>query len=330
MVGAVVVSGDVVVGEGYHEAFGASHAEENALTAAGERARGSTLYVSLEPCAHHGKTPPCTDAILRAGVARVVAAVADPTPAGGGAELLRAAGVDVTLGIEEEAARELNAAFFHAAVSDRPWVILKLAVSIDGGIANRDRGPIWLTGKSARAEVHRMRAGVDAIAVGVGTVLCDDPQLTVRHSAPPRRAPLRIVFDRTARTPSTATVVRTARKVPTLVIAERADGALAVGLRERGVEVLSASTVPDSLRKLRARDVQSLLVEGGAQLASAFINAGCVDRLVIFHAPVILGRDALNPFANVVDPELFGRRLRVVDRRWFAEDLMTVYAIGPH
>lgn len=299
----------------------------NALIAAGERARGATLYVSLEPCAHHGRTPPCTDAILRAGVARVIAAIADPTTAGGGAQILRAAGVDVTMGVAEEAARELNAAFFHAAVSDRPWVILKLAVSIDGGIANRDRVPIWLTGDSARAEVHRMRAGVDAIAVGVGTVLSDDPQLTVRHSAPPRRAPIRIVFDRSARTPLNATLVRTARAVPTLLIAEPKNAASLNELRERGVEVLSAASVLESLRALRARGIQSLLVEGGAELASAFISARCVDRLVIFQAPVLLGRDALNPFSNVEDPDFFDRRLRVIERRAFADDLMTIYAV---
>jgi diaminohydroxyphosphoribosylaminopyrimidine deaminase/5-amino-6-(5-phosphoribosylamino)uracil reductase len=329
MVGAVVVRGDAVVGEGYHESFGGPHAEVNALTAAGERTYGSTLYVTLEPCAHHGKTPPCTDAILSAGLARVIAAVGDPTTAGGGAKTLSSAGVDVRLGVEEEAARELNAAFFHAAVSDRPWVILKLAVSIDGGIANRDRAPIWLTGDPARAEVHRMRAGVDAVAVGVGTVLSDDPQLTVRHSVRPRRAPLRVVFDRTGRMPVSATLVRTARDVPTMLIAEREDNASLNELRNRGVDVLSASGILESLRALRARGVQSLLVEGGAELASAFINARCVDRLVIFQAPVLLGRDALNPFANVEDHELFRRRLRVIERRPFADDLMTVYAVDP-
>jgi diaminohydroxyphosphoribosylaminopyrimidine deaminase/5-amino-6-(5-phosphoribosylamino)uracil reductase len=329
MVGAVVVRGDAVVGEGYHESFGGPHAEVSALTAAGERTYGSTLYVTLEPCAHHGKTPPCTDAILSAGVARVIAAVGDPTTAGGGAKTLSSAGVDVRLGVEEEAARELNAAFFHAAVSDRPWVILKLAVSIDGGIANRDRAPIWLTGDPARADVHRMRAGVDAVAVGVGTVLSDDPQLTVRHSVRPRRAPLRVVFDRTGRMPVSATLVRTARDVPTMLIAEREDNASLNELRNRGVDVLSASGILESLRALRARGVQSLLVEGGAELASAFINARCVDRLVIFQAPVLLGRDALNPFANVEDHELFRRRLRVIERRPFADDLMTVYAVDP-
>jgi diaminohydroxyphosphoribosylaminopyrimidine deaminase/5-amino-6-(5-phosphoribosylamino)uracil reductase len=329
MVGAVVVRGDAVVAEGYHESFGGPHAEVNALAAAGERAHDSTLYVTLEPCAHHGKTPPCTDAILHARVARVIAATTDPTAAGGGAKILSGAGVDVRLGVEEEAARELNAAFFHAAVSDRPWVILKLAVSIDGGIANRDRAPVWLTGHSARAEVHRMRAGVDAVAVGVGTVLSDDPQLTVRHSAPPRRPPLRVVFDRTARIPVSATLVRTARDVPTMVIAEREDSSSLNRLRASGVEVLSASSIPESLRALRSRGVHSLLVEGGAELASAFVNARCVDRLVVFQAPVLLGGGALNPFAHVKDLELFRRRLRVIERRPFADDLMTVYAVDP-
>ena len=219
MVGAVVVRDGVVVGEGWHGQFGGPHAEVEALRAAGERARGATLYVSLEPCNHVGKTPPCTDAILAAGVRRVVAACADRSPvAQGGAQRLREAGVDVVVGVEEAAARELNAPFFHALASDRPFVQLKLALSLDGALADHSRQPGWLTGEPARREVHRMRAGADAIAVGIGTVLADDPELTVRHAAPPRVAPTRVVFDTSARLPRTSKLAHSASEVPVIVV----------------------------------------------------------------------------------------------------------------
>src|SRR4051812_28976138 len=183
MVGAVVVRDGEVVGEGYHARFGEEHAEVAALREAGDRARGATLFVTLEPCAHHGKTPPCADAVIAAGVKRVLMAIADPNPqAAGGAERLRAAGVDVDVGMEASEARELNAAFLHAFTSNRPWLILKLATSLDGAIADgaRQHGTAgrWLTGEEARRDVHHMRAGVDAVAVGVGTVIADDPMLT--------------------------------------------------------------------------------------------------------------------------------------------------------
>src|SRR5438067_1378647 len=187
MVGAVVVRDGHIVGEGFHVRYGEPHAEVVALRAAGDRARGATLYVSLEPCRHHGKTPPCTDVILAAGVTRVVFAIADPTEtAGGGAALLRAKGVDVERGVLQADARELNAAFFHAATSDLPWTTLKLAVSIETAIANERGTTSWLTSAQSRAEVHRMRAGSDAIGVGIGTILVDDPQLDVRDAPAPR------------------------------------------------------------------------------------------------------------------------------------------------
>src|SRR3954466_7672080 len=197
MVGAVVVQAGEIVGEGWHARYGDAHAEVEALRAAGDRARGATVYVSLEPCNHFGKTPPCVDALIAAGVSRVVAATRDPTaPASGGAERLRAAGIDVAFDIEVAAARELNAPFFHAATSDRPWVSVKLALSIDGAIADAGRGPAWLTAKKAGREVHRLRAGSDAVAVGLGTVRADNPELTVRDAPPPRVPPARVVFTR--------------------------------------------------------------------------------------------------------------------------------------
>ena len=211
MVGAVVAQDGATVGEGWHREYGGPHAEVHALAQAGERARGATAYVTLEPCAHHGKTPPCVDALIAAGVARVVVAVRDPNPvAAGGVARLRAAGIVVDEDVETAAARELNAPFLHAARGgDRPWITLKLALSLDGAIADHTRGPGWLTGPVSRRAVHRMRAGSDAIAVGIGTALADDPSLTVREGPAPRRAPIRVVFDRRLRLPIASRLVRT-------------------------------------------------------------------------------------------------------------------------
>ena len=196
MVGAVVVRDGEVVGEGWHEKYGEAHAETNALARAGSAAAGATLYVTLEPCNHTGKTPPCANAVVAARIARVVVATRDPgAQAGGGAETLRAAGIEVEIGLLETEARELNAPFFHAFVSDRPWVTLKLALSIDGAIADSERGRAWLTNEHSREEVHRIRANVDAIAVGATTYATDHPELTVRGSIQPRVPPIRVVFD---------------------------------------------------------------------------------------------------------------------------------------
>jgi diaminohydroxyphosphoribosylaminopyrimidine deaminase / 5-amino-6-(5-phosphoribosylamino)uracil reductase len=215
MVGAVVVREGAIVGEGWHTRYGEAHAEVEALRSAGERARGATMFVTLEPCNHHGRTPPCTEAILAAGIRRVVIAVADPNPvAAGGAERLREGGVDVAIGLGEKSARELNAAFFHSFAVDRPFVQLKLALSLDGAMADHTRHQGWLTGDQARMEVHRLRAGADAVAVGIGTALADDPLLTVRGFTPPRVPPVRVVFDTSARLPLTSRLVQTAREIP--------------------------------------------------------------------------------------------------------------------
>lgn len=334
MVGAVVVRDGAVVGEGFHALYGGDHAEVMALRAAGERAKGSTLYLTLEPCAHHGKTPPCTDAIVAAGVARVVAAVADPHPeAGGGAKRLRAAGVAVEIGLESAAARELNAPFFHSFGASRPWTVLKLAVSIDGAIADasRSRGVKgrWLTGSDARREVHRLRAGVDAVAVGVGTLMADDPMLTVRDAPRPRVAPRRVVFDSELRTPLGAAVVRTSRMAPTIIVARNPDARRRAALEQAGIEVHVQDTLSAALRALSADGVHALLVEGGARLAGSFLEEKLVDRLVIFQAPVILGAGALSAFAHVSEATAAALgHLRVVERATFGEDVMTTYAFG--
>lgn len=334
MVGAVVVRDGVVVGEGWHQRYGGPHAEVHALAAAGDAARGATAYVTLEPCNHHGKTPPCTEALLRAGVARVVIAVADPFPAAaGGAARLRAAGVWVEEGLLEGEARELNAPFLHAALgADRPWVTLKLALSLDGAIADHTRGPGWITGRASQRLVHRMRAGVDAVAVGIGTALADDPALTVRHARAPRVPPLRVVFDRGLRLPTHGQLARGAREVPVAVVCRRApDRDRAAALEALGVRVVPAADAAEGLRTLRRElGVRSLLVEGGAGVSGGLWHADLVDRLVIFQAPVVLGEDALRPFAGVRGLRAeTAPRLPVIGRRALGADLMTAYAVHP-
>jgi diaminohydroxyphosphoribosylaminopyrimidine deaminase/5-amino-6-(5-phosphoribosylamino)uracil reductase len=266
-VGAVVLDADgQVVGEGSTQPPGGPHAEVVALEAAGERARGGTLAVTLEPCAHQGRTAPCTDAVLAAGVSRVVIGCADPTElAAGGADLLRAAGVDVETGVcADEVERGPLEAWLTAQRTGRPFVTWKTATTLDGRTAARDGSSRWITGEQARADVHRLRAEVDAVLVGVGTVLADDPQLTVRPD--PGRQPLRVVLDRSGRTPAGARVRDDAAE--TLVLAEEPAAALAV-LHERGVV--------------------SVLLEGGATVAAAFLREGLVDRVVTYVAPALLG-----------------------------------------
>jgi diaminohydroxyphosphoribosylaminopyrimidine deaminase / 5-amino-6-(5-phosphoribosylamino)uracil reductase len=328
LVGAVIVRDGRVVGEGYHGSYGAPHAEVEALRAAGGDAAGATVYVTLEPCAHMGKTPPCTNALIAARVARVVAAVGEPNPkAAGGADQLRAAGIPVDIGVEEGAARELNAAFFHSFASPRPWVTLKLALSLDSAIADAGGVSHWITGEESRRAVHEMRAGHDAIAVGIGTVLSDDPLLTVRDAPPPRVPPTRVVFDRSARLPLQSALVRTAREVPTIVMAGAPERGRVAALEAAGVRVLCAASLPDALLSLRAAGVRALLVEGGARLAGAALGTGSVDRLVIFRAPVVLGAGALGAFAFVPPMEVERAvRWRTLERRAIGADTMTVYA----
>ncbi len=330
MVGAVVVRGREVVGEGYHVRYGSEHAEVMALRAAGERAQGATVYVTLEPCAHTGHTPPCTEALIRAGVHRVVVAIRDPHPiAAGGLDRLQAAGILTTVGPESAAARELNAAFLYALHADRPWLTLKLALSLDGAARDAARSRGWLTGEASRAEVHRLRASSDAVAVGIGTALVDDPLLTVRAAAPPRVPPLRIVFDGTARLPLTSRLARSVAEGPVCVVTRAPDPDRAARLAAAGVEVLVAANLADALRTLRARGIRSLLVEGGPRLAGAALAASVVDRLIIFQAPLLLGAGADSAFAfapAVALPD--ARRVPVMARQAFGDDLMTIYGLS--
>lgn len=329
MVGAVVVVGGAIVGEGYHARFGEAHAEVMALAESGARARGATVYVTLEPCAHHGKTPPCAEALIAAGVARVVVAVRDPSVlARGGADYLRAAGIAVDVGLEGAAALELNTPFFNAQYGDLPWVTVKLALSAEGAIADATRRQRWITGEDARREVHRFRANVDAIAIGVGTVLADDPSLTARDARPPRVPTRRIVFDASLRTPLGSQLVRTARELPVIVVARAADPSRRAALEDAGVEVVEAPTTRDALVRLRALGIRSLFVEGGAALAGGLLTEDLVDRLIIFQAPLALGPGALAAFGSA--PANFAaslERVRVVGRRAFGDDVMTTYAL---
>jgi diaminohydroxyphosphoribosylaminopyrimidine deaminase/5-amino-6-(5-phosphoribosylamino)uracil reductase len=331
MVGAVVVRDDRIVGEGFHAKYGGEHAEVAALRKAGAACRGATLYVTLEPCRHHGKTPPCTDAIFSCGISKVVYAVGDPTPVAGGgaAELREAAMMEVESGVLAAEAKELNAAFFHSQQSDLPWTTLKLAVSMEMAIANERGSTTWLTSPESRAEVHRMRAGHDAVGVGVGTIIADDPHLNVRDAPKPRKAPARVIFDRTLRTPLQSKVVFTARETPTIVLTSTtAPPKKADALRDSGVHVLAASDLRDGFRRLRGAGIQSILVEGGATIANAVVDEGLAHRLVIFQAPVSLGPEALHAFDGA-NSRLVGRLelLRVLERREIGPDTLTTYVL---
>jgi diaminohydroxyphosphoribosylaminopyrimidine deaminase/5-amino-6-(5-phosphoribosylamino)uracil reductase len=335
LVGCVIVRDDGrVVGEGWHTEYGHPHAEVEALRAATAAARGATAYVSLEPCSHHGKTPPCTGALAAAGVRRVVFGGYDPNPrASGGGEVLRAAGIDVVGGVEEAAVRDQNAAFFHAhapAGAERPFVALKLAMSLDARIADRDGRSVWITGDESRAETHRLRAGYDAVAVGIGTALADDPRLTVRGAAEPRIAPARIVFDRTLRMPADGALARTAREVPVIAVCEPdAPAVLRQPLEDAGVTIIAGSGLAGQLRAIREAGVRSIFVEGGAGLASALLAADVVDRMYLFYAPVLIGPGGAAPFAGLPSPPLAdATRWRHLATQPFGADTLITLAKG--
>lgn len=303
MVGAVVLdAAGRPVGEGWHERFGGPHAEVNAFAAAGDAARGGTLYVTLEPCCHFGKTPPCTDAVLRSGVRRVVAAMADPFPkvAGGGLTILRGAGLDVAVGVCEAEARRLNTPYLKLVHTGPPWVIAKWAMTLDGKIATRTGDSKWISGDESRRRVHELRGRVDAVIVGRGTVVADDPQLTARPPGP--RTPTRVVVTASGELPERCQLRATAREVPVLVAtAAECVGKLA-GWAADGAEVVGVAagdgglSVDALLAELGRRRMTNVLVEGGAGLLGAFLDAGAVDEAWAFVAPkVVGGRAAPSP-----------------------------------
>jgi len=298
LVGAVVVRNSEIVGKGYHHSFGGPHAEVFALDEAGDAARGATLYVTLEPCSHHGKTPPCTERIIAAKIARVIIACRDPNPLvdGGGVAILRKGGIEVEEGLLEEEARRANEIFFKFITTGRPFVQLKLAESLDGKIATRTGDAKWISGADSRAEVHRLRRRFAAVLVGVGTVIADDPRLTVRHVA--GRDPLRIVLDGRGRIPLAATLLREEGR--TIVITatmarEKEEALLSLGTevwRPPGNE--GNINLSAFLQRLGEENIDSLLVEGGGETAAAFLAASLVDKVAFFIAPILIGgRDAI-------------------------------------
>jgi len=328
LVGAVVLNKGVVVGEGWHAEFGGPHAEAVALQAAGARARGGDLVVTLEPCRHHGKTPPCVQAILTAGVRRVVFAAADVDPrARGGALLLKTADVGVEPGLLADEVQRQNALFFHRhAGRPRPFVALKLAVSLDGRIADHAGKSQWITGDEARAWVHWLRAGFDAVGVGLGTVRADDPSLTVRGEVTPLTAPVRVVFDHRAELPTSAAVLKAVRTVETVVLTgpDAAPPRLDA-LRKAGARVESGADLAGQLRALKGRGIESLLVEGGGVLAGRLIAAGLVDRMYLLQAPILLGQGGVPAFGGLAGVRLDDvARWRVAGRRVLGADALTV------
>ncbi|MBE9220373.1 bifunctional diaminohydroxyphosphoribosylaminopyrimidine deaminase/5-amino-6-(5-phosphoribosylamino)uracil reductase RibD [Dolichospermum flos-aquae] len=291
LVGAVVVQNGEVVGEGFHPRAGEPHAEVFALKAAGERARGSTIYVSLEPCNHYGRTPPCSEALINAGVSKVVVGMVDPNPlvAGGGMARLRAAGIEVVVGVEEAACRRLNEGFIHRILYQRPLGILKYAMTLDGKIATTSGHSTWVTNQDARTEVHRLRAACDAVVVGGNTVIQDNPYLTSHNSN--AHNPLRVVMSRSLNLPEQARLWDT-REAPTLVFTEVGSSQTFQNmLREKGVEVLEfRSLTPEQvMTHLYERGFCSVLWECGGILAANAIAQGAVQKIMAFIAPKIIG-----------------------------------------
>lgn len=335
-VGCVVVKQGAVIGRGWTQPGGRPHAETEALARAGAEARGATAYVSLEPCAHHGKTPPCADALVTAGVARVVAAMEDPDRrvSGRGFERLRRGGVDVSVGVCAEEAADMNAGFFSRILEGRPLITLKTATTLDGMIATHDGESQWITGEHARRTAHMLRATHDAVMIGSGTALADDPRLDCRLPGMHARSPVRIVIDGRLRLPLTSALVRDARELPTWIVtiegnvSERIDA-----YRLCGVEIIETPAGPSgtldlaaALQALAKRGLTRILVEGGATLTAALMQARLVDRVVWFRASSIIGGDGIPvsaPFgvAKLDQAPRFVRR-RLVD---LAGDALETY-----
>jgi diaminohydroxyphosphoribosylaminopyrimidine deaminase/5-amino-6-(5-phosphoribosylamino)uracil reductase len=302
-VGAVIVKEGVIVGRGWTQLGGRPHAETEAIKRAGKAAQGATLYVTLEPCSHQGKTPPCADAIVRAGVARVVSALEDPNPevAGQGHDRLRQRGIAVEVGLGAQRAQQDNAGHIRRMREGRPQVLLKLAVSSDGKAGLSGRKPVAITGAAARARVHLMRAEADAIMVGIGTVLSDDPHLTCRLPGMIERSPVRVVLDAKLRIPLATAIVGTARETPTwLFTASDASTMAEEILRAKGVDVIrvegrgGALELADVLHKLAERGITRVMVEGGPTVAAAFVQADLVDEVALFRSPNPIGADGID------------------------------------
>jgi diaminohydroxyphosphoribosylaminopyrimidine deaminase / 5-amino-6-(5-phosphoribosylamino)uracil reductase len=305
-VGAVVVKSGRVVGEGFHVYERRDHAEIVALRQAGKRAKGATLYVTLEPCCHTGRTGPCTRAVVAAGFSRVVGAMRDPhsVVAGQGFQQLRRAGVAVTIGVGESDARTLNESFSHWIVSKRPFVTLKTALTLDGQISQRASSATWITSPASRKEVQRMRHAADALLTGIGTVLADDPRLNDRSGLPRRRRLLRVVLDSRLRLPLRSELVRSAENDLLVFTGESPASKKARALIRAGIEVVRLRTrrgridLRDVIRELGRREILSVMVEAGAELNGAMLEAGLVDKMVLFYAPQIMGGSGV-PMARI-------------------------------
>ena len=335
-VGAVVVKDGVIVGRGWTQPGGRPHAEPEALRRAGEAARGATLYVTLEPCSHFGKSPPCADAIIAAGIARVVASIEDPNPdvAGQGFARLRAAGIAVDIGLGASDAAHDHAGHIRRIRDRRPHVILKLAVSADDKIAAAGRKPVAITGEAAQTRVHLLRAQSDAILVGIGTVLADDPLLTCRLPGMEARSPVRIVLDRALRVPGSSRLVHSARQTPLWVMtSETAEAAAAARLGAAGAQVLrippgggSGLDLSVVLYALSDKGITRLMVEGGARVASSFIAAGLVDEIWLLRGPAIVGADGVSaldatPLSAITQSQTF----KVRASETLGKDSLTIY-----
>jgi len=330
LVGAVIVRDGAIVASGWHRAAGEPHAEIHALRMAGELARGATLYVTLEPCAHHGRTGPCAEAVIAAGLARVVIALSDPNPlvAGRGIHLLTAAGIEVTTGICEDEARRQNEIFLKWVTTKRPFVTLKTAMTLDGKIASHTGASQWITGAAARARVHAYRNEYDAILVGIGTVLADDPSLTTRLEHGTGKNPLRIVLDSEARTPLDAKLVADGAAPTIIVVSERADHRRVNLLRACGAEVVTLGAqrvdIAALLDYLGARDITSLFVEGGAAVNWSLLAGGSVDKVHAFIAPMLMGGEtAKTPIGGTgFDSPQTALRLRDVTVEQLGADIL--------
>jgi diaminohydroxyphosphoribosylaminopyrimidine deaminase/5-amino-6-(5-phosphoribosylamino)uracil reductase len=328
-VGCVVVRDGAVVGEGWHEAAGKAHAEVNALAQAGDLAKGATAYVTLEPCSHHGRTPPCADALVKAGVARVVAAMQDPNPlvAGEGLARLARAGIAVDCGLMEREARELNIGFVTRMTLGRPWVRMKIAASLDGRTALANGKSQWITGEAARADGHHWRARACAVLTGIGTVKDDDPQMNVRHVHTTRQ-PLKVLVDSRLEASPGAKLFTGG---PTLVFAGADHPERAAALRTRGAEIVvlpnAAGKVelPSMLRELGRREINEVHVEAGLRLNGSMLNEGCVDELLVYLAPSVIGDSGRGMFHLPEIADLAARcRLEVADVARIGEDVRII------
>jgi diaminohydroxyphosphoribosylaminopyrimidine deaminase / 5-amino-6-(5-phosphoribosylamino)uracil reductase len=335
-VGCVLIKGQECIAEGFHEYDNRDHAEIVALKQAGGRAEGATAYVTLEPCSHHGRTGPCADALLTAGVRRVVVATQDPNRVvhGRGIERLLNAGVEVTTGVLESPARRINDAFAKFTQTSLPFVTMKIAASLDGRIAPPRRSamsPFWITGEAAREEVHRMRHAADALLTGLGTILADDPMLTDRSNLPRRRPLLRVVLDSKLRTPLESQLVRTA-KDDVLIFFVSASTTAQQALEARGIRVeqLPPSnhgragehvSVSDAMHRLASLEITSVLTEGGAEINAALLNADQVDKLRIFYAPIFLGPNAVPMMASDLHSHAVKSAIKSLAFKKFGEDV---------